>query len=101
MKHDLDCDNNWSVPRPQSEAKEAMDTRLLNQVEEGLEVINVEGKGRGVAPTRPFAKGELLCEYSGELITAREAYERNAKYTEKEEVGCYMYYFRHNDTKWW
>ena len=32
----------------------------------------MEGKGRGVIATRVFKRGELLCEYSGEIITYKE-----------------------------
>ena len=30
-------------------------------------------KGRGVVTERPFAKGDFLCEYSGDLISLKEA----------------------------
>ena len=35
--------------------------------------------GRGVFTTRDFKKGEVLCEYKGNLITAREGEENDAK----------------------
>lgn len=51
--------------------------------------------------TRPFIKGELICEYSGELISHEEAKAREDVYSKDESVGCYMYYFEHKGTKLW
>lgn len=66
-----------------------------------LQVIEVEGKGRGVAATRPFAKGELVCEYSGELISQEEARHREDEYTKDSKIGCYMYYFEYKSKRLW
>ena len=51
--------------------------------------------------TRLFRKGELICEYSGELITAEEAKDREAQYALAPETGCYMYYFEYMGRKMW
>ena len=51
--------------------------------------------------TRPFSKGELICEYSGELISYEEAKEREEQYQENPSVGCYMYYFEYKNKKLW
>lgn len=85
----------------QKEAREKFLDRLVEKDEEGLEVVEVEGKGRGVRTTRPFSKAELVCEYAGELITSEEAKIREEKYAEDCTIGCYMYYFSHNTTKYW
>ena len=61
----------------------------------------MEGKGRGVVSTRRFSRGELVCEYSGELISLEEAREREAEYGKDPSVGCYMYYFSHKSNKLW
>ena len=66
-----------------------------------METRIVEEKGRGIFSTRPFKKGELVCEYSGELVSIEEARAREGKYRENEAVGCYMYYFAYKDKKWW
>lgn len=60
--------------------------------EEGLQVVQVEGKGRGVVSTRPFSKGELICEYSGKHIPYEEAKRREEEYKGDPSVGCYMVY---------
>ena len=64
-------------------------------------MVEIEGKGRGVVSTCPFAKGELVCEYSRELISMREAKKREEKYGEDSSIGCYMYYFSHKNSKLW
>ena len=35
-------------------------------------MINVEEKGRGVSAEKDFKKGEVICEYPGELISHSE-----------------------------
>lgn len=66
-----------------------------------MKVIITEAKGRGVVTTRPFARGEFVCEYAGELIGEKEAKLREEQYSEDPSVGCYMYFFIHKTTKWW
>ena len=48
----------------------------------------MEGKGRGVVSTRPFSKGELVCEYSGELISLEEAQRREGEYRETRPLAA-------------
>lgn len=86
---------------PKSEKYEEIADKLLSQDESGLRVVEVEGKGRGVVSTRYFSRGELICEYSGELISYEEAKTREELYSKDESVGCYMYYFEHKGTKLW
>ena len=64
-------------------------------------MVEVEGKGRGVVSTRPFRRGELVCEYSGELISHKVAKEREEKYSSDTTIGCYMYYFTFKTKKLW
>lgn len=88
-------------------------------MEEGLKVVEVEGKGKGIAfnstlllikfccvltgvvTTRPFLKGEFIVEYSGELISFKEALKREDEYYKDASVGCYMYHFIHGVNKFW
>lgn len=72
-----------------------------------LEVIDVEGKGKGVVAGRDFQKGDYICEYAGDLITREEAENRERKYLadaerhQLDEMMCYMYYLRHQGKVWW
>ena len=50
---------------------------------------------------RSFTRGELICEYSGELIGHDEAKAREERYSKDETIGCYMYYFEHKGTRLW
>lgn len=75
--------------------------KLCAKNEQDLKVVDVEGKGKGVVPTRPFHHSELICEYPGELVSAKEARSREEEYTKDSSIGCYMYYFTHNGSKWW
>ena len=51
--------------------------------------------------THPFTKGELICEYSGELITREEAKKRKEEHKKNPFVGCFMYYFEYKNKKLW
>ena len=73
--------------------------KLCAKNEEDLKVVDVEGKGKGVVPTRPFRRGELICEYSGDLVSEKEAKSREEEYTKAPSIGCYMYYFSNLVTK--
>ena len=66
-----------------------------------VQAVEVEGKGRGVVSTRKFLKDELVCEYSGELLSHKEAQQREELYAGDESIGCYMYYFKHGDKSYW
>lgn len=79
------------------EKKRLIEYALKKGVEDGLEVRYSKEKGRGVFATRDFCKGEFVVEYSGELIDIQQAYLREEKYEQDESMGCYMYYFKHND----
>ena len=61
-------------------------------------MIYVEGKGRGVLAERKFEKGEVICEYAGELISHSEGVQKES---ELESEHCYMYFFMHGNKKWW
>ena len=60
-----------------------------------------EGKGRGVVATCCFSRRDFVLEYKGELITMREAKEREEIYSKEENIGCYMYYFKYNSVHYW
>ena len=64
-------------------------------------MVDFEGKGRGVVSTRPFKKGELICEYSGRLISHEEAKKKEEEYSKDSDIGCYMYYFTHKTNRFW
>ncbi|XP_012539727.1 histone-lysine N-methyltransferase PR-Set7 isoform X2 [Monomorium pharaonis] len=82
------------------EKQRDLENKVLCQVEDGLEVRNFPGKGRGVITTREFAKGEFVVEYIGELINQVEAKEREEVYAQDQNTGCYMYYFQHRNQQY-
>lgn len=56
--------------------------------------------GYGVFAEHNFAKGDFLLVYRGDLIDESDAYKREAHY-EKQDVGCFMYYFAHCGQTMW
>lgn len=66
---------------------------ILENREEGLKVVDYEGKGRGVVATKAFRRGDFVVEYYGDLIDKKTAEAREKSYAANPEFGCYMYYF--------
>ncbi|XP_077456454.1 N-lysine methyltransferase KMT5A-A-like isoform X2 [Stigmatopora argus] len=66
---------------------------IKNDVEEGMQVRVIHGKGRGVFAQRTFRKGDFVVEYHGDLLEPAQAKQREACYTRHPGTGCYMYYF--------
>ncbi|XP_063050817.1 lysine methyltransferase 5Ab [Engraulis encrasicolus] len=77
-----------------SEEQQHMEDLIKNNVQDGLEVKHLEGKGRGVFASREFRKGQFVVEYHGDLIEMGEAKRREQAYAEDPATGCYMYYFQ-------
>ena len=61
----------------------------------------VAGKGIGVFAAAPFEKGAFLCEYTGELIKAKEGYKREYDYANTPDAGSFLIYFHHNGEHLW
>ncbi|XP_038212873.1 histone-lysine N-methyltransferase PR-Set7 [Zerene cesonia] len=77
-----------------------LERAIREQKEDGLQVSYFDGKGRGVIATRPFYRGQYVVEYVGELVGVAEARERERKYAQDPNAGCYMYYFRLQDQQY-
>lgn len=75
--------------------------KMLSNSEEGLVQTNTPEKGRGVVTTKVFAKGDILCEYAGELLSHEEAIEREHTYEDDPNIGSYMYFFKYKSRKLW
>ncbi|XP_054279776.1 histone-lysine N-methyltransferase PR-Set7 isoform X2 [Macrosteles quadrilineatus] len=82
------------------EKQRCLEEAVLAKQEEGLEVHMFEGKGRGVVAVRPFYRGQFVVEYVGELISSEEAREREQVYSQDQNTGCYMYYFKHHNVQY-
>lgn len=74
---------------------------IEQQCEDGLIVKFFKEKGRGICAGRPFARGEFVVEYIGDLIEQSEADRREEIYAKDTAFGCYMYYFKHKEQQWW
>ncbi|XP_045171126.1 N-lysine methyltransferase KMT5A-like [Mercenaria mercenaria] len=84
----------------QKEKDEGLFNKILSGCEDGLQVEDIENKGRGVMATKKFLRGDFVVEYSGDLISIPEAKERDAKYSKDPTKGCYMYYFQFKNKKY-
>ncbi|XP_029367222.1 lysine methyltransferase 5Ab isoform X2 [Echeneis naucrates] len=72
-----------------------IDDLIKNDIEEGMQVKHIEGKGRGVFAVKGFRKGDFVVEYHGDLLELAEAKIREAQYAQNPQTGCYMYYFQY------
>ena len=66
-----------------------------------VKVVELRDKGRGVVSTHYIPTGTFICEYSGMLISKKEAVAVEKEYEMDETTGCYMYYFRFKGKKYW
>lgn len=78
-----------------NEEHRQLDDLIKHGVEEGLQVKNIEGKGRGVFAVRCFKKGQFVIEYHGDLLDLTDAKKSEALYAQDPGTGCYMYYFHY------
>ncbi|XP_028270372.1 lysine methyltransferase 5Ab isoform X2 [Parambassis ranga] len=78
-----------------NEQHQYIDDLIKKGIEEGLQVKNIEGKGRGVFAVEGFKKGDFIVEYHGDLLDLAEAKMREAQYAQDPQTGCYMYYFQY------
>ena len=58
-------------------------------------------KGRGVFAAEEFKRGDLICEYAGELIDYSLGKVRETEYSQNPELGCYSYFFQYKSKKYW
>uniref|UniRef100_A0A8C2PUL9 [histone H4]-lysine(20) N-methyltransferase n=1 Tax=Cyprinus carpio TaxID=7962 RepID=A0A8C2PUL9_CYPCA len=72
------------------EKQRHIDDLLRNNVEEGLKVKSIEGKGRGVFADRAFQKDQFVVEYHGDLLEIADAKAREAQYAQDPATGCYI-----------
>lgn len=77
------------------EQKKLLDDLITNGIEDGMEIRNIDGKGRAVFATRCFQKGDYVVEYHGDLLQITDAKKREAEYAQNPATGCYMYYFQY------
>ncbi|XP_033227744.1 histone-lysine N-methyltransferase PR-Set7 [Belonocnema kinseyi] len=82
------------------EKQRDLEKKILTGSEDGLEVKQFPGKGRGIVTTRDFAKGEFVVEYIGDLIDQVTAKKREAQYSQDQNMGCYCYYFQHRNQQY-
>ncbi len=51
--------------------------------------------------TKCFLKNEFVAEYAGTLLMGAEGRAKDKKYARDGFMGCYMYYFSHNNQDYW
>lgn len=79
------------------EKQKEVEDAILSGKEDGFEIKEIIGKGRGVVSKRLIKRGEFVLEYHGDLIDMEEAKRREKLYSKEENTGCYMYYFTYNN----
>ncbi|XP_029960916.1 lysine methyltransferase 5Ab [Salarias fasciatus] len=87
--------NRKTQAKLKNEEQSHIDDLIKNNVEEGMQVKHIEGKGRGVFAVSGFRKGDFVVEYHGDLLDLTEAKKREAEYAQDPQTGCYMYYFQY------
>lgn len=93
-------DRRFTSKELKKEREKDIQEKILRGCEDGLEVQEIEDKGRGVIAMRDFEKDEFVVEYAGELVNITTAKQRENLYERDQQVGCYMYYFMHKNRQY-
>ena len=73
--------------------------RLRSNVDSGLSVTLIPGKGRGVVSSQFFSKNSFVVEYAGKLVDLPTSLHLHYE-VYGEEVGCYIYWFNFKGKQW-
>ena len=84
----------------EKEKRDMLEYMIKNRVEDGLEVREMNEKGRGVFSCKYFKKGDFVCEYAGEMVSYQIAKKREELYSQDTSIGCYMYFFEYKTKIW-
>jgi hypothetical protein len=98
-----------ALPKPYPEtqkilAKSAVDGQLpvgACNPSIAVEVVAVEGKGDGVVARTVIPKDTFVCEYTGAIVTAKEADELDVRTLGETGVNRYCFYFLAADGRTW
>lgn len=82
------------------EKEKEIEEAILSGKEDGFEIMEFLGKGRGVVANKTIQRGEFALEYHGDLISTEEAKQRERLYSKEENIGCYMYYFKYRNKQY-
>lgn len=77
-----------------------IEEKILKKKEDGLKVVQIENKGRGVIASKEFKRGDFVVEYAGDLIDLKTAKQKEKDYSKDLDIGCYMYYFTHKSVNY-
>lgn len=85
-----------SLWKPTGTVDSAMDSKAIQRMVrrqkwKGLCITDLDGKGKGVLTTRPFSKGEVVCDYHG-VVVSREQGLAIHQSTEGKENGHMLFY---------
>ena len=59
----------------------------------GVEVVKTDRRGYGVRSMRTFEPGQIIMEYTGEIVTSEEMERRmNEEYRDNDVSGCVPHY---------
>jgi len=65
-----------------------------------IQIYQTSKSGLGIRTTRVFRRGEIVCQYPGDLITTRHEHNlRELKYSKSS--ASYMFMFRWKDKTYW
>ncbi|XP_065151081.2 uncharacterized protein [Paramisgurnus dabryanus] len=88
--------NEW---KPSGLVETVMDLKSIrrlvrSQKWKGLAIADIEDKGKGIIVTRCFQAGEVVCDYHGRVVTAKEGQQIHRN-TSEDETG-YMFFYENS-----
>ena len=87
-----------SSSRLQAEEEELC-RRLRSNVDSGLSVTQIPGKGRGVVTSKFFPKNSFVVEYAGKLVDLQTSLKLHYE-VYGEQDGSYIYWFNFKGKQW-
>ncbi|XP_029575553.1 uncharacterized protein LOC115166049 isoform X2 [Salmo trutta] len=100
-KNKVKVEHVLSYWQPSSNTGTTKDKAIMKLVKsqkwKGLHIASDPDKGRRVMTTRPFAKGEVVCDYHGLPLSGKQGKELLAA-TEKDEMGS-LYFYKESSGK--
>lgn len=78
--------------------------KRIENPSDGVKIFQTQSMGRGLKTTRKFCKGEVVAEYTGEILFSRQDFlEREALYLNDPNLspGGYIFGFNLGQQKYW
>lgn len=89
--------------RSKNKQKEQLDRnidRIVNNLQSGLELVQLPEKGRGVAAVQWFEAGDVVLNYCGEILSHKRGLKREKRLDRKDSSDSFLFFFSCDTTRY-